>query len=227
MVLHILDFLTRLRANNNKAWFDAHRTEWEQIRGQYHQFAAELIEAVGEFDPAVRGLRVADCTYRINRDIRFSPDKSPYKTWLGIYICPKGKCSGYAGYYFHLEPTEPGERWQNMLAAGLYMPQGAILQSLRDEIYDNGGAIAAAIEEAHGFHLFEGEQLKRTPRGYSADSKFESWLRKKDFLLEQHLTREWLTAPNLVQRVAEEFRKTAPLLAILNRAVRYAYEEMM
>lgn len=226
-MLQILDFLARLKANNNKTWFDAHRGEWEQIRRQYHQFAAELIEAVGAFDPAVRGLQVSDCTYRINRDIRFSPDKSPYKTWLGIYICPKGKCSGYAGYYFHLEPTEPGDRWQNMLAAGLYMPQGAILQSLRDEIFDNGAAVEQAINRAEGFYLYEGEQLKRVPRGYPADAEHADWLRKKDFLLEQHLTREWLAEPNLVQRTAEEFRKTAPLLSILNRAVQYAYEEMM
>ncbi|MBE6195475.1 MAG: DUF2461 domain-containing protein [Rikenellaceae bacterium] len=227
MVQRILDFLAQLKANNNKAWFDAHRSEWEAIRKEHKAFAAELIEAVGEFDPLVRGLRVQDCTYRINRDIRFSPDKSPYKTWMGIYICPKGKCSGYAGYYFHLEPTTPDDRWQNMLAAGLHMPQGAILRSLRDEIFDNGAEIAEAVAEAKGFHLFAGEHLKRTPQGYPAGSEYDDWLRKKDFLLEQHLNREWLTRPNLVGRIAEEFRKTHHLTEILNRAVRYAYEEMM
>ncbi len=227
MWIKTLEFLAALKTNNHKAWFDAHRSTWEQIRKHHHAFAAELIEAIGTFDPSVRGLRIQDCTYRINRDIRFSPDKSPYKTWMGIYVCPKGKCSGYAGYYFHLEPAEEGSRWHNLLSSGLYMPQGAILRSLRDEILDNGDEIAEAIQEAEGFRLVEGETLKRTPQGYPSGTKYDAWLRKKEFLLEQDLDTDWLTRPDLLQHLCEEFRKTYHFSEILNRAVRFAYEEMM
>lgn len=226
-MIETLEFLAELRANNHKAWFDAHRPQWERIRKRHQAFAAELIEAVGEFDPSVRGVRVQDCTYRINRDIRFSPDKSPYKTWMGIYICPKGKCSGYAGYYFHLEPTEAGDRWHNLISSGLYMPQGAILKSLRDEIFDNGVEIETAIREAEGWELFAGETLKRTPQGYPSGSPYDEWLKKKDFLLEQRIPDAWLTRTDLLQLLVTEFRKTGHFTEILNRAVQFAYEEMM
>ena len=93
----IIDFFRRLSANNEREWFDAHRSEWTRVRGLAADLAARLIEGVGTFDPTVRGLRVQDCTYRIARDTRFSADKSPYKTWLGIFVAPHGKKSGYAG----------------------------------------------------------------------------------------------------------------------------------
>ncbi len=222
-----IQFLADLQQNNHKAWFDAHRSEWDSIRKRFNDLVEELIEGIGEFDPSVRGLRVQDCTYRINRDIRFSPDKSPYKTWLGAYICPKGKCSGYAGYYFHIEPRGGGRDWGNELVSGLYMPQGAILQSLRDEILDNGAEIARAIQEAQGFRLNENNRLKRTPKGYPAGSEYDAWLRQKDFMIEQPLSDEWLLQPDLGRRIVEEFRRTAHFNEILNRAVRFAYEEMM
>lgn len=228
MITKTLHFLAELQANNHKAWFDAHRHEWNEIRRWFQQLVEELIEGISEFDPAVRGLKVSDCTYRINRDIRFSPDKSPYKTWLGAYICPKGKCSGYAGYYFHIEPKGGARDWGHMLVSGLYMPEGAILQSLRDEIFDNGAEIKEAIREAEGFVLNEENRLKRNPKGFPAGcSDYEEWLRQKDFMIEKHLDEKWLLQPDLGRRVVQEFRKTYHFNEILNRAVTFAYEEMM
>ena len=103
--------------NNDREWFDAHRAEWTHVKGLWADFTAELIEGVASFDPSVRGLRPQDCTYRIARDTRFSADKRPYKSWLGTFIAPRGKKSGYAGYYFHVEPVGDGLVGNHLLAA--------------------------------------------------------------------------------------------------------------
>ena len=100
----VIDFFRRLHDDNTREWFDAHRAEWTRVKGRFADFTGQLIEGIASFDPEVRGLRPQDCTYRIARDTRFSPDKSPYKTYIGAYIAPKGKKSGFAGYYFHIEP---------------------------------------------------------------------------------------------------------------------------
>ena len=173
-----------------------------------------------------RGVRVQDCTYRIARDTRFSPDKSPYKTYLGAYIAPKGKKSGFAGYYFHIEPCADSLVWCNMLSAGLYCPEPTVLRSVREEILDNGAAIAAAIGRARGFRLCRTNSLKRVPTGFPADSEWSDMLKLKDFYLEKPVTEEFLLADDLLERTLAEFRRTQPFVAILNRAVQYAYEEM-
>lgn len=99
----VVEFLRQLHAHNERAWFEAHRAEWLQLQERVRSFAERLIEGIASFDPSVEGLTAKDCTYRIYRDVRFSRDKSPYKTWQGIYVAPHGKKAGYAGYYFHLE----------------------------------------------------------------------------------------------------------------------------
>lgn len=223
----IIDFLRRLHDNNDRAWFDAHRSEWTQVKGRFAAFTQQLIDGISAFDPSVRGLRPQDCTYRIARDTRFSPDKSPYKTYMGAYIAPKGKRSGFAGYYFHVEPCTDSLLWCNMLSAGLYCPEPTVLRSIRDEILDNGDEIEAAIAKAKGFRLCENNKLKRVPTGFPADSQYAEMLKLKDVYLEKPITEEFLLADDLLERSLAEFRRTQPFLAILNRAVQYAYDEMM
>ena len=222
----VIDFFRRLHDNNDREWFDAHRAEWTRVKGLFGAFTERLIEGVASFDPSVRGVRVQDCTYRIARDTRFSPDKSPYKTYIGAYIAPKGKKSGFAGYYFHIEPCADSLVWCNMLSAGLYCPEPTVLRSVREEILDNGAAIAAAIGRARGFRLCRTNSLKRVPTGFPADSEWSDMLKLKDFYLEKPVTEEFLLADDLLERTLAEFRRTQPFVAILNRAVQYAYEEM-
>ena len=212
----VIDFFRRLHDNNDRAWFDAHRTEWAHVKGCFAAFTEQLIAGIAEFDPTVRGLRVQDCTYRIARDTRFSPDKSPYKTYIGAYIAPKGKKSGFAGYYFHIEPCCDSLVWSNLLSAGLYCPEPVVLRSVREEILDNGAEIAAAIRKAKGFAIVEENKLKRVPTGFPADSEYA-----------EKITEEFLLSDDLLERTLAEFRRTQPFIAILNRAVQFAYEEMM
>ena len=167
----VVEFLRQLHAHNERAWFEAHRAEWLQLQERVRSFAERLIEGIASFDPSVEGLTAKDCTYRIYRDVRFSRDKSPYKTWQGIYVAPHGKKAGYAGYYFHLEgAAEEGLVGSHMLFSGLHMPHPTGLRSVRDD---------------------------------------------------------FLAGDDLLERTLAEFRKTAPFVQQLNRAVQYAYEEMM
>ena len=87
-------FLKELAANNNKQWFDANRARYRVLRTRFEELTAELIDGIGTFDAEVRGLKPKDCIFRINRDTRFSNDKSPYKTHFSAFIAPRGKKSG-------------------------------------------------------------------------------------------------------------------------------------
>ena len=135
----ILDFLRRLHDNNDREWFDAHRAEWTRVKARFADFTAELIEGIAAFDPSVRGLRPQECTYRIARDTRFAGDKRPYKNWISAFVAPHGKQSGYAGYYFHLEPSDDGRLGNHLLAAGAVCIEPALLRSIREEVLDHGG----------------------------------------------------------------------------------------
>lgn len=223
----VLDFLKLLRDNNSKEWFDEHRWEWKEVQQVFNTFTEELIEGIASFDPSVRGVNVRECTYRINRDTRFSRDKTPYKTHMGAYIAPKGKKSGYAGYYFHVEPEGNGFTGDSQLAAGLYMPEAVILRSVRDEIFDNGAQMEEAISMADGFTLNQDYKLKRTPKGFPLESEFDEMLKLKFFFMEKPIDNAFLLSDNLLERSLSHFETTMPFLSILNRAVQFGYEEMM
>lgn len=223
----VIAFLRELHDNNNREWFDAHRAEWKRVKTRFAGFTEQLIDGISAFDPSVRGLRVQDCTYRIARDTRFSPDKTPYKEYIGAYIAPGGKKSGYAGYYFHVEPdTGEGSTYGHMLAVGLYCPEPVVLRSVRDEIFDNGAEVERTIREAGAFTLCRDNTLRRTPKGYPSGSAYDELLRLRELLLERRLTERELLDDGLLERTLEAFRQTQPFVALLNRAVQFAYEEM-
>jgi len=146
----ILVFLTQIKENNNKAWFDAHKSEYLEANAVFNTFIEKLIVGISNFDPSIKGLTVKDCTYRFYRDTRFSTNKMPYKTHFGAYICPKGKKSGYAGYYFHIEPKRSDFLNGNLLCTGLYGPEPNILKSIREEIFLNGETFENAVLKLFG-----------------------------------------------------------------------------
>jgi uncharacterized protein (TIGR02453 family) len=231
----VLDFLSDIGVNNNREWFNANKPRYKEAEGIFNAFAQQLIALVGEFDPAVRGLTLRESTYRFYRDTRFSPDKTPYKTHFGVYICPGGKKSGNAGYYFHIEAATASQNsgggmiGSHMLDAGIYMPEPAVLKSVRDEIFDNGEAVLAAVATAQrgaGFELDRSNALKRTPKGYPVDSEWDEYLKLKDFHLSKTMDDGYILAPNLAERAAADFRTTYDLMTLMNRAAKFAHEEM-
>lgn len=222
----VIEFLRELRMNNDRDWFEANKPRYREVQEYINGLAEKLIDGIASFDASVRGLGVKDVTYRIYRDTRFSNDKTPYKTHIGIYVCPGGKKSGNAGYYFHIEPTGDGSTGGHFIVSGLHMPEPAILKSVREEIADNGAEFLAAIGKAKGFRLNQESKLKRIPQGYQSGHEMEEYLKLKDICLEKFVDDDYLLDPGLVGNVVADYKSTYALSALLNRCAEYARENM-
>lgn len=217
----IMNFLDALMRNNNREWFNAHKSEYVYIQDKFNKFALRLMDATAAFDPDVYGLELKDCTYRIYRDIRFSSDKRPYKNHLGCYICKGGKKSGNSGYYFHIEPNEADYIGGNLLAAGVYAPTKDQLSHIRKEIECDGETLDKAVRKAKHFDFSEGSFLKRIPNGFAKDSAFEKYLRLKDYSLCQPLSDEIVfgDVDKLLTFVVEEFKSVKNYNRWLNDSI--------
>lgn len=219
MLQTVWEFLSELSEHNNKGWFDAHKDWYKSALTEAEDFAETLIAGVTKFDKSVSGLTVKDCTYRIYRDLRFSLDKTPYKTHWGVYVCPQGKKSGNAGYYLHIEPKS-----ENMLVSGLYMPSPQALKSVREEIMCNGAEFDNAIKACKGFELDWSNALKRTPQGWNSADAFSEYYKLRDFDVVQIISKEQIFDAHFLDFVLSEFEKTYQLNVILNRCVSFANE---
>ena len=221
----IVDFLSQLQQNNHREWFHAHKTEYKAIEAEFHVFVEQLILGIASFDPTVKNLTVKDCTYRIYRDTRFSKDKTPYKTHIGTFICPEGKKSGNAGYYFHIEPQGESLLGFNLLSTGLYMPDKLALQSIREDIAYKGDEFLSTVKKAKGFQLDTSNCLSRVPAGFSADNPYSEYLKLKDVYMIKMMDNQSLLAPNLLERIVADFKNTLDFNNFLNRAITFAREE--
>ena len=216
----ILGFLEDVLRNNNRPWFQEHKNQDFKAQSNFNALAEQIISGVQKFDGNCKGLTLKDCTYRFYRDTRFSPDKRPYKTHFGVFVCPEGKKSMLAGYYFHVQAKESEYLSGNMLCTGMYMPDTAMLKSIRDEILFNGEPLAESIAKAKGFGLDTGHAMKRVPNGYPKDHPQADLFRQRDWLLVQELPNQRLFEPHLVDWVLSEFEKTKDFCQWLNRTVR-------
>ena len=124
-----LTFLEKLKDNNHKAWFDENRPKYLAARTDFENFVSTIIHEMIEIDPDLKDLTPKACMYRINRDIRFSKNKTPYKINIACSLTKGGKKSIYAGYYFHLQPGE-----KSFAGGGLWMPASTELKKVRQEI---------------------------------------------------------------------------------------------
>ena len=214
----ILDYLSDLSKNNNREWFQANKERYEHAIELYRTEISQLIAGCGEFDPSVAHLTPRDCIYRIYRDIRFSPDKTPYKRHFSAYIAMQGgRNSPFGGYYLHLEPGA------SVLGGGIYCPDTNMLRNLRQLIDSHFEEFEAIIsdpkfKEAFG-KLDSPEKLKRLPMGFSADSPAAEYLNYKHFLVERKLTDAEIKDPNIVTTIVEDFKKMHPMLVFFNDAL--------
>ena len=215
----VVAFLEELAQHNYKEWFDVHKGEYMQAKNTIAVVAAELISRIAEFDPRMQGLRVEDCTYRIYRDIRFSADKTPYKTHMGIYVCAGGKKSGRAGYYLHIEPGTD----TYFICSGLYNPTKEMIKSVREEIMLSGDKFEAAVQAAKGFTIDWDGALTRLPLGWS-EGPHSDYYRLKSYLLIKPLKRKYITDDNLARRAARDLKPTLAFCEMLNRCVDYVLD---
>jgi uncharacterized protein (TIGR02453 family) len=178
-----IDFLSDLKRHNEREWFIKNRKRYDDAKADFESFVQAMINRIAEFDPIFMGLEVKSCTYRINRDIRFSNDKSIYKTHLGAFIVRGGKKNGdrYSGYYMHLEPGG-----NSMIAGGAYMPPMPWLTAIREKIDEHGEELIQIVNDKEFkkyFGSLQGEKLKSSPKGYPRDHPHIEFLKLKSFLV--------------------------------------------
>jgi len=223
----VIAFLNELSRNNNREWFTAHKEDYLHAKNIFDGFASELIKAVKEFDPNIGNLTVSDCTYRIYRDVRFSKDKAPYKTHMGVFINPGGKKSGLSGYYFHVsgKTGEEGDFGDHILAIGDYMMEPKVLKLIREDIQLGGGDFREILSKADPrLSLDTTGSLKKVPKGFDPDSPDAEYFKLKNFCLVMIPDQKMIQRKTLVKEVAEMFKSAKPFLDYVNRAIEYSKE---
>ena len=216
-----LQFYRDLRKNNNKEWFDRNRSRYEEAKKDYHQVVGQMLLKMQSFDPSLAHLQVKDCIFRINRDIRFTRDKTPYKTHIGISMSPAGRKFELAGYYVHLDEDNG-----TFAGGGIYMPSAETLKKIRREIagfYEELEEIVRSEDFANTFGNFDRDeniQLSRPPMGYDKNHPALEFLKLKSFTATKLLENQLLSDPNGVDIIVDILKKTKPLNEFINRALR-------
>ena len=213
-----INFLKKLKKNNNKAWFEANRNVYTEAKQELENFLEGLISVYGKTDDSIASLTPKECMFRINRDVRFSKDKSPYKLNFGASINSGGKKSSLAGYYLHIEPGK------SFVGGGLWMPEPAELSKIRQEIDYNLKEFTSLLKspsfKKQFGTLYTGEDISlvRVPKGYEADNPAATYLKLKSFIATRSLTDEEITSASLQKICTSAFTALKPLLEFINRA---------
>ncbi len=213
-----ISFLKDLEANNNRDWLQANKKRFENAKDDFAAFTGELIAGVSQFDAEVGGLTPDAYIFRIYRDIRFSKDKSPYKTNFGAYICPGGRKTNSPGYYIHIQPGG-----QSFLAGGKHMPESNELLAMRQAIADRTDEILKIIGERRFKELFgelDGEKLKNAPKGFPADHAALEYLKFKSFTVSHALNKDaMLTARDFSAYIVSAGKQMKPFIDFLRKAL--------
>jgi len=211
-------FLKDLKKNNNKNWFGNNKSGYLDAREDAGHFVEQLIEGLGKIDADIAPLHAKDCTYRIYRDVRFSSDKTPYKTHMGAFLNKGGKKAPTAGYYFHLEPGK------SIMGGGLWMPMPAELNKVRQEIDYNYAEWTKILgdrrfKKYYPNGLDQSEILSRPPKGYDAENPAIGFLKLKSFTTTRSLTDEMMLSRPLLKEVIGAFGALKEFIDFLNRAL--------
>ncbi|MFK7905172.1 MAG: DUF2461 domain-containing protein [Chitinophagales bacterium] len=211
-----LQFLRDLKSNNNREWFHDHKKTYNTAKEDFANFLQSLINEIQKFDSELGDLSPKQCVFRINRDIRFSKDKSPYKTNFGASIAPGGKKAMTAGYYLHIEPDN------HFAGGGMWHPSSPHLKKIRQEIDYHTEDFSKIVTEPKFVRFFgglQGAQLKTAPKGYPKDHPAIKYLRFKDFVAVRKIDNQQVTAPDLVKVIAETMLTMKPLNDYLKQAI--------
>lgn len=212
-----LQFLTDLKKNNTKEWFDANRKRYESAKENVQNITDELIKGIGEHDEDIAQLQVKECTFRINRDVRFSKNKAPYKSNISAIFSKGGKKADTAGFYVHIEPGGA------FVGAGFWNPEAKKLASVRQEI-DYNLAEWKKILSAKKFkeHFTEGlskeDTLQRPPKGYDIENPAIEFLKLKSFIVSKKITDAELQDKKFIKNIVSIFTAVKPMLDFLNTA---------
>jgi uncharacterized protein (TIGR02453 family) len=209
------DFLNSIKFNNNRDWFIKNRTYYTEARGNFESFVQEIINKIIDIEPIMKGLEVKSCVYRFNRDIRFSNDKSPYKTHFGAFIVRGGKRNGdkLAGYYIHIEPGK------SIIAGGAYMPPTPWLNAIREKIDEEPEKLINILNTKDFIKYFgklDGEKLKKAPKGYPTDHPHIDLLKFKSYLVVNELTDSFVMSEKYFDHTMNVIKAMKPMNDYLN-----------
>ncbi len=198
----IFHFLKELSVNNNREWFNEHKDDYLKAQVEFENLLTVIINQIALFDEDIKGVQAKDCTYRIYRDTRFSPDKTPYKIHFGGYINAKGKKSEHCGYYVHLQLGNC------LLAGGSLCPPPNILKALRQSVYDNIDEYLSIVEDPafkKHFPVIGENFLKTAPKGFPKDFKYIDYLKCKEFICSCQVPDEFFLDKNMLANVSDIF----------------------
>jgi len=211
-----LEFLSDLRKHNDREWFQKNRPRYEAARTNYESFVQAVINEIVKFDPILQGLEAKSCTYRINKDIRFTIDKTIYKTHMGAFIVRGGKKNGdrLAGYYVHVEPGN-----NSMIAGGAYVPPMPWLTAIREKIDEQGDRFLKILNNKEFKEIFgeiEGEKLKSAPKGFERDHPNIELLKMKSFLSSRIISDKEVLSGRFFEMIIRASKAMKPLNDFLN-----------
>ena len=215
-----LQFLTKLKKNNSREWFNQHRSDYEAAKENFIELVNQILANTSQFDEELSLLTYKDCIFRINRDVRFSKNKDPYKNNMAAYFVKGGKKSWLAGYYFHCEPGG-----KSFIGGGLYGGEPDQIKKVRQEIDYNWEEFKGILQNKKFKKTFgdlsreEGMSLVREPKGYEKDNPAIDYIKLKNFIVSVPVTDEELTEKQLVKEIINCFATMQPLLQFLNRAM--------
>lgn len=213
-VPRLFEFLKELAANNNREWFAANKSLYTELRGLWEEDINRLIGYMASWDPRMAHLTAKNCVYRIYRDLRFSQDKTPFKTFFSAAFSHYGKMTHRACYYLHFDPTvEAG------LYGGMWCPDSAMLRKIRKAIVDNIEEFEEIVDNQalqDAFPQWCGSMLKTVPKGYDRKHPQAQYLRMKDYGRFAPVTVREFSDPSWPEMAAERFSKISPFIEFLN-----------
>ncbi len=217
MIKTALPFLADLAKNNNREWFQKNKPRYEEAKKELESFLDLVIPAISKFDPGIKFVAPKDCIFRIFRDVRFSKDKSPYKTNMGAWITAGGRKSSGPGFYIHLQPGE------SFLAGGIHMPDPENMKKIRQEIYYNIEELKSIMKGTEFRKYFNGidewDKQKLPPREFPKDFPDIDLLKNRSFTVSSQLADKVIESPKLLDHVIAVFKAVKPYNAFLRRAV--------
>lgn len=215
-ITSINQFLKKLATNNTREWMAENKPEYQATRKVFETLIADLITGISAFDEGLVGLEAKKSVFRLNRDTRFSADKSPYKLNYGASMSKGGRKTPNASYYIHLKPGD------NFVGGGMYMPEADALKKVRQEIDYNTDEFLSIIHDEHFVQAYgemRGDKLKTAPKGYPKDHEYIELLRHKGFYFLYQIPDEELAEDDFVAKQLARFELIFPFISFLNMAI--------
>ena len=216
MEKNILSFIEQLTENNNKEWMDANRDWYLQVKSDFLEMVDRLLKGLTEIEPDMANLKPQHCVFRLNRDVRFSPNKNPYKTHLAAYFAVGGKKSEGPGYYLHIQPNA------SFVGGGVYFPASESLKKIRQEIDYSGNELVYILNRKdfkNRFGEIQGESLKTSPRNYNNDHPHIKYLRMKSFIASSPLSDQEILSGTFIGKTLQSFSTMKPFNDFLAKAL--------